>query len=407
MHAPAWIGRRFRPAPFDLLDRKRRANPLPAGAPDRALAARDGLWQRLPEDTQALFNDGSVATGEVGIHFPDAYVERASGGRRAIVVHSGVHEFFGEVSRALYTQANIWKSPTEKLEAESLPLDKTVENIALIFSNLMEAYRVGGAIKYPLGTEQSELADMMALHAEMFVFAHEVGHVLIGRSMHRSSELEPAGEEYEADRIALEIVLGNLRPDPALVRVRRMVFAGAIFAVRVYAGLERIGYRFQGTHPPPGKRVRALREHAIRLLGGRPRYLRLATTCFSIDRLMEAVEQKLAGFDPDEKKDQILANIMAVVIECAAGHQNEENMARIVADDLADALARTQREVAEEAAAMFCPMADGRSPSGASDERAPREAKSYALIVAGLPQPVRDLFAGAWDRAGAARRGAG
>lgn len=161
-------------------------------------------------------------------------------------------------------------------------------------------------MRYSLSSEQSDTAGIIALHAEKFVFAHEVSHILISEASRQNGTIQAKENELAADREALALVLG--KHTGAFPSGVRYVYAGAVLAVRVYAGLGRLGYRFRGTHPPPAKRLSALREHAAHLLGGRTGYLSTGTLAFSIDRVLEAAERRLAGFDPSERKDQILAN---------------------------------------------------------------------------------------------------
>ena len=201
----------------------------------------------------------------------------------------------------------------------------------------------------------------------------------------------------------------------------RYVYAGAVLAVRVYAGLERVGYRFKGTHPPPAKRLSALREHAAHLLGGRTGYLSTSTLSFSIDRVLEAAERRLAGFDPSERKDQILANTVALIVECAANRVSDKTAARILSDDVANAMSITRHQVAEEAARLFghpmrcsetqacrgpSPPASDAYAVGLNSTRLPthalvpsaEQAQAYSRVSSLFKDSTRQVFLDSWAK---------
>jgi hypothetical protein len=267
-----------------------------------------------------------------------------------------------------------------------------VEHVANIFHELVENYRTSKPVNYPITEDQADQANDIASQAEVFIFAHELGHILT--SSESLAAERPGEEEYEADRIALELVLG-CRHQPLFIPTVKKVYAGAVFAVRVWAGLERLGYQFTGTHPPPSKRLKALREHAVRLFGGRATYLRNATLSISIDRLLEAVERTLAGFDLRERTEQVVANIMAMIIECAKGHLDESKAGSILADELVETMDEDRRTVAKEAAALFCPVQD----EGTASSQLEKEAECYGKLISFLPFPSRELFLDEWKKA--------
>jgi hypothetical protein len=385
---PSWI----RPTPESYLKKQKKAYPPPPGL-DRTELLYYELKQRLPVDVVDLFNFGRLVSGEIGISFPDAYEVQISKGHHAIIIHSGVKQFFWQVNQALFTQANIWKSPNERIAGGNVTFPETVEHVAKIFRELMENYQISKPVEYPLTNDQSDLANDIASQAEVFIFAHEIGHILITNSEARVGAERPGDEEYEADRIALELVLG-LRQKPLLIPNFRKVYSGAVFAIRVYNGLERLGYKFQGTHPPPSRRLRALRKHAVRLFGGRRAYFRQSTTSFAIDRLLEAVERDLAGFEIRERTEQILANIMAMIIECAKGHLDEGKAASILADELVETMDVDRPDVAKEAAELFCPVKNTDAASAISQ----KEAECYEKMISLLPHSWRDLFVAEWQK---------
>ena len=135
------------------------------------------------------------------------------------------------------------------------------------------------------------------------------------------------------------------------------------------------------------------------VLGGRPNYLRMSTTAYSFDQLLERVEMQLAGFDPALRKDQILAGFIGMIIECGKGNLPAEKAAPNAADLLAGVLPGLQHEIAAEAAALFRPDGTGQTdPGSVGVERAVREAREYGLMIALLPSPAREIFVTAWDK---------
>jgi hypothetical protein len=101
-----------------------------------------------------------------------------------------------------------------------------------------------------------------------------------------------------------------------------MEYAGAEFALRVYAGLSRLGFKFKESHPSPDQRLKNLRRHARLLCISHRDFIRLTTIAFSNDQLLEAVERQLperiAGpWAVGPTAERTLSSLSVLVEECA------------------------------------------------------------------------------------------
>ena len=156
--------------------------------------------------------------------------------------------------------------------------------------------KIAGPSDFAISQGQIEIASLLATHAENFVVAHEVGHIVVWlRQSGKPGDLSPE-EEFQADKHALVFILGAAGTAAAMNGIsRRMTYARAEFALRAHASLEHLGYKFISTHPLPGVRLQKLREMCKSICGGHRGFMQVSTIAFSYDRLLEDMERKIAG----------------------------------------------------------------------------------------------------------------
>jgi hypothetical protein len=101
------------------------------------------------------------------------------------------------------------------------------------------------------------LAERLSTSAELFMIAHEFGHVAL------DSELaEPVhhDDEADADEIGLSYYLPSSTPQIGL----RTTLGGMGFAVRVTGSLQEVGAEFSRAYDPPAKRLERLLQSVRR-----------------------------------------------------------------------------------------------------------------------------------------------
>ncbi len=356
------------------------------------------LEQRLPADVRELFKTGAIAIGELGILTPNAFMDFVPPAGYAIQIHTGLSRFMYRVSRALSTRMNVFGPSGEKLQGTTTTVEEAVAIIEKIFRNFMGTGRIAGPSDYPISHEQMERASALSTDAEIFAVAHEIGHVLLRRSQEGVLETLSHQEELDADRFALALILGLAGGPIAMQMIsRRMAYAGAEFALRVFAGLQHLGYQFRESHPPPGKRLENIRRMAAELHGGRRGFMKISSIAFSYDQLLEEIERRLAGSQAAARfvvgltPERVLSTLSVLIEERAMGVISAE----IVADEAARVLAESPedilRKTAKEAALMYLqdPLVN---PTAKQIEFAQRERDMFKEVIQLLPQPWSQIF---------------
>jgi hypothetical protein len=164
---------------------------------------------------------------------------------------------------------------------------------------------------YKIDLEQVSVATDLANQALVFVVAHEIGHILLElnpQTILRSDIPKSQAVEYGADSYAVSMILGaTQRPGMPPARFsRRMAYAGAEFALRVFAGLEHVGFRFAQSHPAGDNRLTTIRDIARKLCGSEEAFRQISTIASAFDELLESMEMGLLGCDPDKPIPTIL-----------------------------------------------------------------------------------------------------
>ncbi|HHT9126076.1 MAG TPA: hypothetical protein ACFYD6_09695 [Candidatus Brocadiia bacterium] len=381
---------------------QRRSPPIPTPGIQQDCGQRlySRLEQRLPADIRELFTAGTVAIGELGILTPDAFADFVPPAGYAIQIHAGLPRFLYRVSRALHTRMRVFSDPGgREVQEPTTAVEETVAIMEMVFRNFMTKHKIAGPSDYKISREQIENASALSTHAETFAVAHEIGHVVLWRKHGGVPEAFSYQQELDADRLALTFILGVAAEPSAMSDLSaRMAYAGAEFALRVYAGLEHLGYKFKESHPLPGKRLEEIRRMASGLTGGRRGFMKLSTIAFAYDQLLEEVERRLAGpqaaarFVVGVTPERVLS-ILSVLIE--------EYVKRIVSADFvvdeatkyfAEIPEDIMRKTAREATLMYL-MDPLVNPTKEQIEFAQHEREMFKKTIQLLPQPWRHVFA--------------
>ena len=290
-----WLKRKPPPSPREFLATEQAKYPFTAvGAlEDSAALHYQELAPRLPHELRQQFDSGRIAIGEIGVLTPNAFIKDLGPAGYVIQVHTGLSRFLYRVSKALHTNVRIYSDGD--VQEPTLDQTQTAALVEVIFRNFMASGKIAGPTGYPISRAQIERASSLTTQAELFTVAHEIGHAAIwlkdGDAPH---DLSPQ-QELEADRLALLFALGVAGTADKAKMSYRMIYAGAEFMLRVFAGLEHLGYRFAETHPLPSNRIACLRETMTMLAGGRRGFIQLSTIAFAYDQLLEDIERRLAG----------------------------------------------------------------------------------------------------------------
>jgi hypothetical protein len=198
------------------------------------------------------------------------------GGERCVVVHSGQMDFYYALSRAAHGVARIYvgNDPTPKNEM-ALSMN---ESVRLITEALLDWRRMcqpglfqqirglfAGQDKdsriRPAGFEMPDsvrmLAERLTTSAELFMLAHEFGHVALDSGLAQAVHGE---DEADADEIGLSYYLPSSTPQIGL----RATLAGLGFAIRVTGSLQEVGAAFSRAYDPPAQRLDRLLQSVRR-----------------------------------------------------------------------------------------------------------------------------------------------
>lgn len=227
----------------------------------------DLLSPRLPDELIQLFRSGFIAVGAVEDPTPNAFVKRLDGEGYAIIFNIGLRDFIYRVARILATrfvpQVFLPRIP----EKPPISFEESARLIAEVFWWLQETGRTFGP-DYPIHEQQAMIANLLALEAETFLLAHEIGHVIDEGSRHQNAAFLKLGdtiplhhrEEHAADVIGLNLVMelhnNNAERHPFLTP---LTYAGVEFALLIYQGLELLGFEVDESHPGAPNRIKHLR----------------------------------------------------------------------------------------------------------------------------------------------------
>jgi hypothetical protein len=262
--------------------------------PDLGQSLLADLEPKLPAVLHRLFSSGRAVIGEVGRRSPLAFAHPLPSGEYWVEVYSGLGIFFEAAARALYAsshmvdaEGNAASPPTDVNES-----DTELERILRAFAATREAVETKARASAP----QVEHASRLARAAQLFVIAHELGH-LIKWETERSREFTSEGETA-ADRLGLSISLGILKQEDAPLTDVDITdaYAGAEFALRLFSALDAVGFDFKTDklHPHPKDRLGTLRRQARDILGASD-FMYVSRRAFSHDLMLQRVEDSVAG----------------------------------------------------------------------------------------------------------------
>lgn len=253
------------------------------------------LAGKIPPLLHGLFGSGRAVIGEINVPSPAAFANILPSGGYWVEVYSGLGPFFEAAAHAMYSSMHSVNADGSLIQS-GIGIGQSDTELV----KLLRAYAENGQVparSTALPIHQSELAGRLARAAQVFVVAHELGH-LIKWETEKSAELTSQGE-IAADKLGLAMSLGLLRHAAAPLSADDITdsYAGAEFALRLFSALEAIGFDFQADslHPYPKDRLEILRSQAQGILGTAFDFIFVSRRAFSHDLILQRMEDSVAG----------------------------------------------------------------------------------------------------------------
>jgi hypothetical protein len=338
---------------------------------------------------------GSLAFVEVGLRAPNAYTQPFEDGSYLVVVTSGLIDFMFAVVQTLYGGAIVRAKGESEVKG-----GQKIEGVAEQLAALYGAWRSGtiwgdGQLPSPnfgLPERIAEQADRLTMMAVQFVLAHELGHVaqfIADASEEVGKSILTREDELQADAEATRLLF---KCGPTWSSIR-MSLAGAMVAVRILTGLERLGHRFPGDHPSPEERLMGLWMVIRNLSESEPRYWYDTTMAYAFDELLEAAENVALGQDwtTTLTAERTFSRLCAVLEEDVKGRHSREVTLSAIKRDFNRVPTNILQTVANTAARVLRPL---RPPCVAGGGMLVRHevATLFWEIMPKLPKDSRAIF---------------
>jgi tetratricopeptide (TPR) repeat protein len=354
--------------------------PIPLGI-DRATQLYSIAEKHLPTKITNLYASRKLVVGEVGDVTPNAFTNLLEDGNYVIEFNTGLMEFIYAVTRTLAGATNTFL-PGGKVIKRVLPQEDVVSRIRSLFYDVASGEPGKGEFVYapffPLDPVQIRDAESIATQAELFILAHELGHV----SFHSDPGPSPTGsEEQDADAFAIGIVLREGERTSM-----RLMYAGAMVAIRIFSGLERLGYKSSSNYPPFTIRLNTITMAAQAFCQDHQMYENMSTIAMAYDELMESVENSILpyGGATAQTPDRVAARLRVIVEEYGKITITRERALNQVISAVTDLPREVLRAVAKSIVEFYSTVEKG---SQSSDKEV------FQSFIGDLPEPAKGVFA--------------
>jgi len=246
------------------------------------------LLPTLPLPVQALIASGNLVAGEIGNTVPNAHMTPLGNDQFVVVLHSGMFEFLYRIARPL-------ASAIFRVQDTAGPGIDDPE-LARVVAEIFWWREVTGEMfgpEYAVTDQQKNLASLLAMRAERFLLAHELGHVSVVLSS--PGTLDEAEEESVADIAALTYSMractlsSNEAEDPTWAM---LTYAGAELALQIWNVMSRLNLEFlHGVHPPAMERIEVLRRTLRTFCDSDATYDTITMAAVVIERAFNQVRQ--------------------------------------------------------------------------------------------------------------------
>lgn len=246
------------------------------------------LQPTLPPPIQALIAAGHLVVGEIGDMTPNAHMTPLGDDQFVVVLHSGLFEFLYRIARPL-------ASAVFRMQDAAGPGIDDPEFARVVAEVFWWREKTGYMFgpEYPVTNNQKTLASLLAMRAERFLLAHEIGHVSVALNI--PGLLGEAEEESAADIAALtcSMLASNLSNNEAQDPTWGMLtYAGAELALQIWDVMSRLNLEFlHGIHPPARERIDLLRKTLRTFCNSDATYDTITMAAFVIERAFTQVHQ--------------------------------------------------------------------------------------------------------------------
>lgn len=393
---------RATPAQTYLVERQRKFPPCyqRRNGLDRGQQLCRTLEPGLPPELRALLADGTVAVGEVGRFEPDVRAIPIAGGGFAIEFSTGMMDFDYAVGRAL-AGVHIEHTQAGPVNKTALKLPGVVELVGGVYrewrkhtrwAGLRRSLWLFGPLKrikhaeFAIAPGPREWIDDLVTTAEAFMLAHELGHVALDRGL-----VPPitANDEENADSYGLKFFLAAYEQKGS----PRFAYAAVIFAIRLFAGLERLpGVNFGAAYPPQAKRVELLRDQILARHPSRQYFHEAATIMVAYQDIMDDVDEYIFKGAPavPADADRVLVRLISELEEVARGRVEQGTFV----DDMAKIEQSTPADMLKQAAVTLVGyyLPPSRQDSFLPFDRRVLMAAALVRLVMALPPHLQKLF---------------
>ena len=373
----------------------------------------DHIKPRIHPALVSLLDSDFIAIGTIGNPSPDAYVKKLDTGY-AIVFHAGLKDFIYRFTRVIATRFHL--AGTEDDPSAGDDFQETARLIAEVFWWFQETGRAFGP-QYPIDENQIQIANLLAMEAEAFLIAHEIGHI-IADGIDSSSqplldlpdEISPSHcDEFTADFLGLQLVLElhneNAKRDAFNTPLQ---YAAVEFALQIYRGLEELGFDFHDSHPAAGLRIERIRSEMQRRCADDSAWNSLFGLARAIDSMFTQIIQIIT--EPGEHAEffersanRVVSDLDQALDRCTGGMvPNYAEFYPLAAEIFGRGYSHTMLErVAQVAADFFADAGstnNGESkPDHASWVRFQKFKLLFGYIHQYLNEPARTIFVEAFE----------
>jgi len=358
---------------------------------DRAQRLYQYLAPVLPPRILELFASGLLAVGEVGRNNPDVATSTQSDGSVVIQFNSGMIDFVEAVARGL-AGLFVMQTASGNKNAPALTLQEAALKIAGFFrewkwpENWLWIFRPTRSPQFALTDHARKTAEADVTRAQLFMLAHELGHVVLEKKI-----LPPffANTETNADITALKFVT-----DFATRRGEdhTPIFAGAVLAIRIFAGLEKVGVCFTGEYPDQAERIANISAYMLSLCPSKQYFHEISRIAVAYQDMMDSVEsiivKRPCPVRPDAER--IIPHLIAALL---AAVQNQTTKERLIARILAIAEqtpADIKRQVADTLHQYY--VAAPQDETLFDDVTKGKMGALIVEVLPELPEQVRVMF---------------
>ncbi|MGO9336831.1 MAG: hypothetical protein ACLPY1_04905 [Terracidiphilus sp.] len=376
----------------DTLDTRRDESPLgPAG--DRIAAIFARLVPLVDPRLKAMRQSGALVAGEVTNPLPNAKAFHYQDDSHAIMIFSGLIDFYECVSRTLFGAMNLDYSGT--VTKAALSITDVVANLRVLF----EAWtpegiaqdRIAHISQSPLSPDRAELAALLVKMALSFILSHEFGHVLYYKPPKGPKSIPKLTlkQETESDQAGSRNLL--IAAGPEGIAQARMSIAGVMVSLRVLAVLGDLGHTFGESHPPPLDRLNTVVRSIRGACNSEREYWSLSTIAYSFDEQLQVAGAQAVGKTPPRTYDHAISRLVSMLEEIVKGHTPSSDLLPGMRMDF-EGLSDEDLGVLAGMAAILFPEA----PVSTNDER---QDKMWAAMgaflrnaIQGFPDRARAVF---------------